>query len=110
MGTTASPAAAPLTGFTIGVTAARRRDELVALLTRRGARVIEAPALRILPLEDDIALRRATEQCLTAALDYVVATTGVGWRGWMSAADGWGRGAALSAACRDAVVLTRGPK
>ncbi|GAA1245080.1 uroporphyrinogen-III synthase [Kitasatospora nipponensis] len=100
----------PLTGFTVGVTAARRRDELVALLTRRGARVVQAPALRILPLEDDIALRRATEQCLTAPLDYVVATTGVGWRGWMSAADGWGRGAELSAACRDAVVLSRGPK
>ncbi|MET7743341.1 uroporphyrinogen-III synthase [Streptomyces sp. NPDC005385] len=114
MGTndTSTPAepAGPLTGFTVGVTAARRRDELVALLTRRGARVVEAPALRILPLEDDIALRRATELCITAPLDYVVATTGVGWRGWMSAADGWGRGAELSAVCRDAVVLTRGPK
>ncbi|WP_037604879.1 uroporphyrinogen-III synthase [Streptacidiphilus rugosus] len=116
MGTAATSSAdsvaphAPLTGFTVGVTAARRRDELVALLTRRGARVVEAPSLRILPLEDDIALRRATELCLTAPLDYVVATTGVGWRGWMSAADGWGRGAELSAACRDAVVLTRGPK
>ncbi|MEY9937907.1 uroporphyrinogen-III synthase [Streptacidiphilus sp. MAP5-3] len=97
----------PLTGFTVGVTAARRGDKLVALLTRRGARVVEAP---VLPLEDDVALRRATEQCLTAPLDYVVATTGVGWRGWMSAADGWGHGADLAAACRDAVVLTRGPK
>jgi uroporphyrinogen-III synthase len=100
----------PLTGFTVGVTAARRRDELVALLTRRGARVVEAPALRILPLEDDRALRRATELCLAGPLDYVVATTGVGWRGWMSAADGWGRGAELAAVCRHAVVLTRGPK
>ncbi|MFE6687511.1 uroporphyrinogen-III synthase [Streptomyces sp. NPDC057743] len=100
----------PLTGFTVGVTAARRREELVALLTRRGARVVEAPALRILPLEDDLALRRATQQCLAKPLDYVVATTGVGWRGWMSAADGWGRGAELAAVCRDAVVLTRGPK
>ncbi|MFE2724790.1 uroporphyrinogen-III synthase [Kitasatospora sp. NPDC059327] len=100
----------PLTGFTIGVTAARRRDELVALLTRRGAHVVEAPVLRITPLADDLALRRATERCLTAPLDYVVATTGVGWRGWMSAAEGWGRGAALADACRDAVVLSRGPK
>jgi len=37
----------PLTGFTVGVTAgasaARRRDELVALLRRQGARVVEAP-------------------------------------------------------------------
>jgi uroporphyrinogen-III synthase len=107
MGTTEHP---PLTGFTVGVTAARRRDELVALLTRRGAHVVEAPTLRILPLEDDLALRQATEQCLRAPLDYVVATTGLGWRGWMSAADGWGRGAELATACRDALVLTRGPK
>ncbi|MFF8616618.1 uroporphyrinogen-III synthase [Streptomyces sp. NPDC015350] len=100
----------PLTGFTVGVTAARRREELVALLRRRGARVVEAPALRILPLEDDEALRRATARCLTGPLDYVVATTGVGWRGWLSAADGWGHGARLAEVCRRAVVLTRGPK
>ncbi|WP_063772590.1 uroporphyrinogen-III synthase [Streptomyces sp. NRRL S-495] len=105
-----TPRPGPLTGFTIGVTAARRRDELTALLTRRGAQVVEAPVLRIMPLADDLALRRATESCLTAPLDYVVATTGVGWRGWMSAAEGWGRGAALADACRRAVVLTRGPK
>ncbi|MEU9403620.1 uroporphyrinogen-III synthase [Streptomyces sp. NPDC048242] len=102
--------AAALTGFTVGVTAARRREELTALLRRRGARVTEAPALRIVPLEDDAALRAATERCLAAPLDYVVATTGVGWRGWMSAAEGWGYGAALTAACREAAVLSRGPK
>ncbi|MYV42073.1 uroporphyrinogen-III synthase [Streptomyces sp. SID1328] len=102
--------AAELTGFTVGVTAARRREELTALLRRRGARVMEAPALRIVPLEDDAALRAATERCLAAPLDYVVATTGVGWRGWMSAAEGWGYGAALTAACREAEVLSRGPK
>ncbi|MFG3055927.1 uroporphyrinogen-III synthase [Kitasatospora sp. NPDC048239] len=108
MATTTQPG--PLTGFTIGVTAARRRDELTALLSRRGAQVVEAPVLRIMPLSDDLALRQATERCLAAPLDYVVATTGVGWRGWMSAADGWGRGAALAEAFRQAVVLSRGPK
>ncbi|MFJ9694805.1 uroporphyrinogen-III synthase [Kitasatospora sp. NPDC101183] len=107
--TTPGPPGA-LTGFTVGVTAARRREELTALLTRRGAQVVEAPVLRILPLADDQALREATERCLAAPLDYVVATTGVGWRGWMSAAEGWGRGAALAGACQGAVVLTRGPK
>ncbi|MFI6638179.1 uroporphyrinogen-III synthase [Streptomyces sp. NPDC050504] len=101
---------APLTGFTVGVTAARRRDELSALLVRRGARVVEAPSLRIVPLDDDAALRGATERCLAGPLDYVVATTGVGWRGWMSAADGWGRGADLARACAGAAVLSRGPK
>ncbi|GAA1982575.1 uroporphyrinogen-III synthase [Kitasatospora viridis] len=100
----------PLIGYTVGVTAARRREELTALLRRRGAKVVEAPALRIMPLADDEALRRATERCLTAPLDFVVATTGVGWRGWLSAADGWGHGARLAEVCRDATVLTRGPK
>lgn len=106
----AEPPAGPLTGFTVGVTAARRRDELTALLRRRGARVVEAPTVRIVPLDDDAALRRVTELCLAAPLDYVVATTGVGWRGWMSAADGWGLGRRLAEACRGAVVVSRGPK
>ncbi|MFC4032294.1 uroporphyrinogen-III synthase [Streptomyces polygonati] len=101
---------APLLGFTVGVTAARRRDELVALLKRRGARVVEAPTVRIVPLDDDTALRQATTRCLAAPLDYVVATTGVGWRGWMSAADGWGLGRRLSEVCGQAVVISRGPK
>ncbi|MFF7726358.1 uroporphyrinogen-III synthase [Streptomyces sp. NPDC008001] len=110
MATGTAPAPGPLTGFVIGVTADRRRDELTALLERRGARVIEAPTMRIVPLGDDAALRRATERCLAAPLDYVVATTGVGWRGWMSAAEGWGHGAELAEACRGAEVLSRGPK
>ena len=44
-----SETADPLTGFTVAVTADRRRDELTALLERRGARVVLAPALRIVP-------------------------------------------------------------
>ncbi|MEV4443807.1 uroporphyrinogen-III synthase, partial [Streptomyces sp. NPDC049577] len=43
-------------------------------------------------------------------LDYVVATTGLGWRGWTSAAEGWGLADALTAACRGATVVSRGPK
>ncbi|MET8610360.1 uroporphyrinogen-III synthase [Streptomyces misionensis] len=108
--TTAARRGGPLTGFTVGVTATRRREELTALLERRGARVVEAPMMRLVPLGDDTALREATERCLAGPLDYVVATTGVGWRCWMSAADDWGTGARLAAACRAAVVLSRGPK
>lgn len=100
----------PLIGFTIGVTAARRREELVALLQGLGAKVVDAPTVRIVPPAEDPILRRATEQALDRRLDYVVATTGVGWRGWFAAADGWGRGGRLTAACRAAVVVSRGPK
>ncbi len=38
-----------LAGFTIGVTATRRREEFSALLERRGARVVRAPAIRLVP-------------------------------------------------------------
>src|SRR5438270_12968129 len=77
----------PLTGCVVAVTADRRRDDLASLLRRRGAKVIETPTLRLVPLDDDAALRKATNECLIAQLDYAVATTGSGWRGWMSAAE-----------------------
>lgn len=106
----ATPGPPPLTGFTVGVTADRRRDELAALLHRRGAEVVVAPAMRIVPLADDALLREATAACVTGGLDYVVATTGVGWRAWISAAEDWGLGEPLLAACREAVLISRGPK
>ena len=53
-------APAPLAGYTVAVTAARRREELGALLDRRGARVVYAPAIRIVPLSDDAELVAAT--------------------------------------------------
>ena len=100
----------PLAGFTVAVTAARRHEELTALLQRRGARVVEAPAIRIIPTGDDVELRAATEECIAVPADVVVATTGIGFRGWMEAADGWGLGEQLRARLADAELLTRGPK
>lgn len=100
----------PLAGFTVAVTAARRREELTALLERRGAHVVEAPAIRILSTGDDEKLLAATRSCIDAAPDVVVATTGIGFRGWMEAADGWGLGEALRARLTRSELLTRGPK
>jgi uroporphyrinogen-III synthase len=100
----------PLAGFTVAVTAARRREELSNLLERRGARVVEAPAIRIIPTGDDDLLRAATETCVTQPPDVVIATTGIGFRGWMEAADGWGLGEALRAQIAQAELLVRGPK
>jgi len=102
--------ALPLTGFTVAVTAARRREELQALLEQRGARVIAAPALRLVPLADKAELLAATKDCITVPPDVVVATTGVGFRGWMEAADGWGIAEDLLAALSGVEVLARGPK
>ncbi|MGV9287855.1 uroporphyrinogen-III synthase [Streptomyces sp. NPDC003719] len=100
----------PLAGFTVGVTAARRADELGALLRRRGAAVLHAPALRIVPLADDSELLAATKQLIDQAPDVVVATTAIGFRGWVEAADGWGLGDALLARLRTVELLARGPK
>nr|WP_314411961.1 uroporphyrinogen-III synthase [Streptomyces sp. DSM 40484] len=100
----------PLAGFTVGVTAARRADELGALLQRRGAAVLHAPALRIVPLADDSELLAATKQLLDQAPDIVVATTAIGFRGWVEAADGWGLGEQLLDVLRGVELLARGPK
>ncbi|WP_037065333.1 uroporphyrinogen-III synthase [Pseudonocardia acaciae] len=102
--------APPLAGFTVGVTAARRAEELGALLARRGASVLHAPALRILPLPDDAQLAAATRDLVESPPDVAIATTGIGFRGWLEAAEGWGLGERLVAALRDATVLCRGPK
>lgn len=100
----------PLHGFTVGVTAARRAEELGALLVRRGAAVQHAPALRIVPLADDSELLSATQRLLDHAPDTVVATTAIGFRGWVEAADGWGLGEGLLRRLAQAEILARGPK
>ncbi|MBP2476555.1 uroporphyrinogen-III synthase [Crossiella equi] len=101
---------AELAGFTVGLTAARRAEELAALLERRGAAVLHAPAIRILPLADDADLLAATREVLAQPLDVVVATTAIGFRGWLEAAEGWGLAADLRARFASATVLARGPK
>nr|WP_240509065.1 uroporphyrinogen-III synthase [Streptomyces agglomeratus] len=104
------PQHGPLAGFTVGVTAARRADELGTLLTRRGAAVLHAPALRIVPLADDSELLATTKQLIDHAPDVVIATTAIGFRGWVEAADGWGLGEALLARLQGVELLARGPK
>lgn len=100
----------PLAGFTVGVTAARRADELGALLMRRGAAVMHAPALRIVPVSDDAELLAATKELTGNAPHVVIATTAIGFRGWVEAADGWGHGQALLDCLRGTELLARGPK
>jgi uroporphyrinogen-III synthase len=100
----------PLAGYTVGVTAARRADEIGGLLERRGASVIHAPALRIAPLADDTGLHEATLDLIGTPPDTVVATTGIGFRGWMEAAEGWGEADRLRGALGQATLLARGPK
>jgi uroporphyrinogen-III synthase len=100
----------PLDGYVIGVTADRRWEEQAELLRRRGAAVVHGAVLRTLPLTDGDDLRETTAALLEAPPDIVIANTGIGIRGWLSAAERWGRGDALLDMLRVARVLARGPK
>ncbi|MGH9155833.1 MAG: uroporphyrinogen-III synthase [Acidimicrobiales bacterium] len=100
----------PLQGWTVGVTADRRSDEQAELLRRRGATVFHGPTMSTAYLSDDEDLRAATEAVIAGPPDYLVATTGIGVRAWLEAAQAWGLGPALTAALGDTRVLARGPK
>ena len=103
--------AAPLRGYRIGVTAARKADEQATLLQRRGAEVEWAPALSVEPNRiNESALRAATEQVLAAPVDMFIATTGIGLKSWFAAADTWGLLPDLLAALARSEILARGPK
>jgi uroporphyrinogen-III synthase len=102
--------AEPLAGFAVGVTAARRNEELASLLERRGARVVHAPAIRLVPLSDDAELLGATKACVAEPPDVVFVTTGIGFRAWLETAEGWDLREALIANLGKARILTRGPK
>lgn len=108
---TAAAPPPPLTGFRIGVTAARRAEEQIALLERRGAAVVHAPALSVDPHRiDEAGLRAATEAVLARPVDIFVATTGIGLKSWMEAAERWGLCDRLIAHLDRAEILARGPK
>ncbi len=104
------PGWAPLTGFRVAVTSARRADELSTLLARRGATVTSAAAIMMVPLPDDDDLRAYTEALIDQPPDVVIATTGIGFRGWVAAADGWGLANELLVALGKARIVSRGPK
>lgn len=100
----------PLSGFTVGITADRRHEEQAELLLRRGARVLHGPSIRTLALADDPELAAATDRVIAEPPDVVVLTTGLGTRGWFSAAESTGHEDALLSALGRARVVARGPK
>lgn len=100
-----------LEGLRIGVTASRKAEEQIALLRRRGAEVEWAPVLReAVNRAEDEALRTATRQVLAEPVDMLVATTGVGMKAWLAAAEQWGLLPQLVAHLDRAEILARGPK
>ena len=82
-----------LAGFRIGVTSDRRSADLIAAFERRGAEVLHAPTLRIVPAQEDARLIEDTKTVIDTRPDVLLATTAYGMRGWFEAADaaGWAR-------------------
>src|SRR5579875_2129986 len=102
------PDSPPLAGYRVAVTSAHRADELCALLRRHGATVCSAPAITKVALPDDDELHRHTEALIARPPDILVVTTGIGFRGWVAAADGWGLVNPLIAALGSARIVSRG--
>jgi uroporphyrinogen-III synthase len=102
-------ASLPLAGFTVAVTAARRKEELGALLDRRGRTGSSTPRpsascrCRTTPSSWPPPAR-----CWPSPVDLVIATTGVGFRGWLEAATPGTCPLVEHPAARP--VLARGPK
>jgi uroporphyrinogen-III synthase len=100
-----------LSGFRVGVTAARKAEEQINLLERRGAHVVWAPALSVDPNHVDVgALRAVTEQIIGQKIDMFLATTGIGTRTWFDAVEEWGLLDRLLETLGGAEILARGPK
>ncbi|MBV8861736.1 MAG: uroporphyrinogen-III synthase, partial [Mycobacterium sp.] len=104
------PPAQSLAGYRVAVTSARRADELCTLLRRHGAITRNAAAINIIALSDDDELQSNTKSLISNPPDIVLATTGIGFRGWITAAGGWGLAKQLTAALSRARIVVRGPK
>jgi len=72
--------------------------------------VRHAPALTIVPHIDDEQLIARTRDLIADPPDVVVATTGVGFRAWVDAAEEAGLAEGLLAAVGGAQIVARGPK
>src|SRR5688572_21490829 len=91
---------APLAGCTVGITADRRAAEQADLLRGQGADVVVGPVLTLVQHVDDVELRVVTEELIRQPPDVLIATTGIGVRGWIGAAETWGLDASLLDAVR----------
>ncbi|PPG03145.1 uroporphyrinogen-III synthase [Pseudoclavibacter sp. RFBI5] len=99
-----------LAGVVVVVTSDRRSGELATALERRGAIIRHSPSLTMTAVEDDADLLDVTKRVIANPPDIVVATTGVGFRGWIDAADAHGLAEDLVAVLSHARIVARGPK
>ncbi|HEY3001976.1 MAG TPA: uroporphyrinogen-III synthase [Kribbellaceae bacterium] len=104
------PTPGPLNGCTLVVTAHRRADDLIMAFERRGAKVLHAPTLEIVPIAEDTVLIQAVRDVIADPPDDVVVTTAEGFRGWIEAADTAGLAGDLLSTLERTRILARGPK
>jgi uroporphyrinogen-III synthase len=106
----AQPRSTPLAGYRVAVTSSRRAEELCALLSRQGAEVCSAPAINMIALPEDDELQSHTEALIAQPPDILVVHTGIGFRGWLAAAEGWGLANQLISSLSKTRIVSRGPK
>ena len=97
-------------GFTVAITADRRRDEQAVLVERLGVEVLLLPLLRTQP-EDHSALRALTELVVKEPPTYFLANTGYGMRTWLALAADWGiQDALVKSLGSNTAIAARGAK
>ena len=99
-----------LSGFVVGIPAARKAAETAALVERWGGTPLVGPAVEEVPVGDDPALRAATEAVLARRPSWSVHLTGVGTRRWFDQAASWGLLPDLLDRLRTCPVVARGAK
>jgi uroporphyrinogen-III synthase len=99
-----------LEGFTVGITADRRSEEQASMLARAGATIVHGPVMVTHPVVGGDELRSATAELVARPPHVLIATTGIGMRGWLNAAEAWGCAADLHAALTQSQIVARGPK
>lgn len=109
-GVTSSQPDQPLRGRTVAVTAARRASEQRTLLERRGATVLQTPAIHMIPMAEDAVVREATERSLATPADLMVLTTASGVRWWMQVCEEWGLAEDLLGLMGRVPLYSRGAK
>lgn len=110
MDTTPTQADGPLTGRTVAVTAHRRAEDQMGALQRKGATTIAAPALKLVPVDQDADVVTETRQMLAAHPDLMVVTTGYGFKRWWEVVEASGQADGVHAMLAAADIWVRGPK
>ncbi|QRZ61545.1 uroporphyrinogen-III synthase [Rothia sp. ZJ932] len=106
----AEPREQHLAGITVAVTASRRAVEQGEAFERKGARVIYAPTVRVVPTDADEQLKADTRTVIDNPPHMVLVTTGYGLKGWLEAAESFGLCEQARAALSDSAFYVRGSK